>query len=75
MEDKGSISLNPSKSESFDGCRDYLVVNSWLYKIEQYIVLMELGTLELKLQLWKGESIILGQASSNLPHSSRPFRL
>lgn len=38
----GSINLKPNKPDSF-GKRDYLVVNTWLYKVEQYLALMQLG--------------------------------
>ena len=39
---RGSVSLEPSKPESFDGKRDCLVVNTWLYKVEQYLNLVQL---------------------------------
>ena len=34
--------LEPKKPESFDGRCDYLMVNTWLYKMEQYLVLLQL---------------------------------
>lgn len=40
---QGSINLKPNKPEPFDGRRDYLVVNTWLYKIEQYLTLVQLS--------------------------------
>jgi len=36
----GPISLKPNKPETYDGRRDYLVINTWLYKIEQYLSLL-----------------------------------
>lgn len=39
----GSISLKPNKPEVYDGKRDFLVVNTWLYKVEQYLVLVQLS--------------------------------
>lgn len=40
---QGSINLKPNKPEPYDGKRDYLVVNTWLYKVEQYLVLAQLS--------------------------------
>lgn len=40
---QGAINLKPNKPEAFDGRRDYLVVNTWLYKIEQYLSLVQLS--------------------------------
>eukprot|EP00171_Calliarthron_tuberculosum_P018338 IDg18338t1 len=39
---QGSINLKPNKPEPYEGNRDYLVVNTWLYKVEQYLVLVQL---------------------------------
>ena len=39
----GSIMLKPNKPEPYDGRRDYLVVNTWLYKIEQYLIIAQLS--------------------------------
>lgn len=41
--DQGSINLKPNKPEAYDGRRDFLVVSTWLYKVEQYLVLMQLN--------------------------------
>lgn len=38
-----SINLKPNKPEAFEWHRDYLVVNTWLYKIEQYIAIILLS--------------------------------
>ena len=38
----GSITLKPNRPEPFDGLRDYLVVHTWIYKVEQYLVLTEI---------------------------------
>lgn len=38
------INLKPNKPDSFDGKRDFLVVNTWLYQVEQYLTLAELST-------------------------------
>lgn len=40
---QGSINLNPNKQEPYGGQRDYLVVNTWLYKGEQYLTLVHLS--------------------------------
>lgn len=40
---QGTINLKPNKPESYDGRRDFLVVNTWLYKVEQYLVLVQLS--------------------------------
>lgn len=37
------INLRPNKPESFAGSRDFLTVNTWLYKMTQYFSLMELA--------------------------------
>ncbi len=37
------INLKPNKPEPFDGKRDYLVANTWLYKIKQYLALLQFG--------------------------------
>ena len=37
-----SINLHPNKPEANDGRKDYLVVHTWLYKIDQYLTLMEI---------------------------------
>ena len=39
MENQGSVNLKPNKPEPYDGRRDCLVVNTWLYKVEKYLVL------------------------------------
>ena len=39
----GAISLKPNKPESYGGTRDYLVVNTWIYKVEQYLILIQLS--------------------------------
>lgn len=39
----GSITLRPNKPERYEGHRDFLVVNTWLYKMEQYLALVQLG--------------------------------
>ena len=38
----GSINLHPNKPEPYDGKRDYLIVHTWLYKVDQYLTLMEI---------------------------------
>ena len=38
----GSINLKTNRPEPFDGRRDYLVVHTWLYKVEQYLALTEI---------------------------------
>lgn len=42
MATSGSINLKPNKPDSYDGRRDYLVVNTWLYKVEQYLALTQI---------------------------------
>ena len=39
----GSIMLKPNKPEAYDGRHDYLVVNTWLYKIKQYLISAQLS--------------------------------
>ena len=39
----GPIMLKPNKPEPFDGRNYFLVVNTWLYKMEQYLVIMQLN--------------------------------
>lgn len=39
-----SINLKPSKPDTYDGTRDFLVVNTWLYKVEQYLSLTQLSS-------------------------------
>jgi len=39
----GSINLRPNKPDAFDGTRDFLVVNTWVYKVEQYLALAQLA--------------------------------
>ena len=38
-----SINLKPNKPVCFNGSRDFLVVNTWLYKVEQYFVLVQVA--------------------------------
>lgn len=38
-----SINLKPNKPEAYDGSRDYVKVNTWLYMIEQYLNLTQLS--------------------------------
>lgn len=38
----GSINLDPNKPEAYDGLRDYLVVHTWLYKVDQNLTLMDI---------------------------------
>lgn len=40
--DLGSINLRPNKPDSYNGARDFLIISTWLYKIEQYIQLVQL---------------------------------
>lgn len=42
MTTPGGISLKPNKPETYDGKRDFLTVNTWLYKVEQYLTLIHL---------------------------------
>lgn len=37
------IAVKPNKPDPFDVFRDFLVVNIWLYKLEQYLVLVQLS--------------------------------
>lgn len=37
----GSINFKPDKPEKYDGKRDYLIVNTWLYQLEQYFNLLQ----------------------------------
>lgn len=39
-----SISLKGNKPETFNGNRDFLGVNTWLYKIEQYLALTQISS-------------------------------
>lgn len=39
----GPICLKPNKPDPYDGLRDFLIVNTWLYKMEQYLVILQLG--------------------------------
>lgn len=39
----GPITLKPNKPEPFDGRRDFLMVNTWLYKMEQYLAIVQLS--------------------------------
>lgn len=39
----GSINLRPNKPDAFDGRRDYLTVNTWLFKVQQYLQLSALS--------------------------------
>lgn len=36
--------MEANKRDPFDGRRDFLVVKSWIYKMEQYLVFVQLGT-------------------------------
>ena len=38
--DFGSPGLKPKQPDSYDGRRDYLSVNTWLYKLEQYLSIL-----------------------------------
>lgn len=38
----GSIMLNPNRPEPYGGRRDYLVVSTWLYNMEQYLLIVQL---------------------------------
>ena len=40
----GSNNMKPNKPEACNGKRDCLVVNTWLYKVEQYLGLVELSS-------------------------------
>lgn len=39
-----SINLKPNKPEAYDGTRDYVTVNTWLYTVEQYLNLAQLSS-------------------------------
>lgn len=39
-----SVNLKPNKPEPYDGTRDYLKVNTWLYTIERYLSLTQLAS-------------------------------
>lgn len=39
-----SINLKPNKPDTYDGKRDFLTVNAWLYQVEQYLSLIQLGS-------------------------------
>lgn len=38
------INLKPNKPEAYDGTRDYLLVNTWIYNVEQYLNLSQLSS-------------------------------
>lgn len=38
-----SINLKPNKPDSFEGTRDFLTLNNWLYTIEQYLSLTRIS--------------------------------
>jgi hypothetical protein len=40
------LNLKPVKPESYDGKRDSLTVESWLYQVEQYLALVQVGAPE-----------------------------
>lgn len=42
--------IKPSKPEFFNGCRDALTVNSWLYQMETYLNLITLGNPQLAVE-------------------------
>ena len=39
----GAIKLKPNKPEPYNGKRDFLVVNTWIYKLEQYMLLLQVN--------------------------------
>lgn len=39
----GPIILKPNKPDPFDGQRDFLVVNTWIYKMEQYLGIVQVS--------------------------------
>lgn len=39
-----SINLKPNKPDTYDGTREYVTVNTWLYTIEQYLSLTQLSS-------------------------------
>lgn len=39
----GAINLKPNKPETYDGRRDFLAVNTWLFNVEQYLLLSQLS--------------------------------
>lgn len=39
----GSVNLKPKHPESYDGKRDFLTVSTWLYKVEQYLLLVQIN--------------------------------
>lgn len=43
MNNQGSIGLKPNKPENYDGQRDFFIVNTWLYKVEQYLAIVQLA--------------------------------
>ena len=49
MEANNAINVKPNKPDAFTGTRDFLVVHTWLYKMEQYINLTQLMNSDLTL--------------------------
>lgn len=41
-----SINLKPNKPDTYDGRRDFLTVNTWIYKVEQFLNLSQLSSPE-----------------------------
>jgi hypothetical protein len=38
-----SLNLKPAKPGSYEGTRDSLTVETWLYQVEQYLALVQIG--------------------------------
>lgn len=38
-----AVNLRPNKPETYDGKRDFLTVNTWIFNIEQYLILTQLN--------------------------------
>lgn len=38
-----SINLRPNRPEKYSGKRDFLIINTWIYKIDQYLSLMQIS--------------------------------
>lgn len=45
----GSFNLKPHKPEPYDGRRNYLTVNAWLYIMEQYFNLSQMNSRNISL--------------------------
>lgn len=37
------INLRPDRPEKYSGKRDFLLLNTWIYKLEQYVVFMKMS--------------------------------